>query len=61
MALLRAAGRTDGRSRVTGDKDFSAMPETDVGVSYEVAPEYLEHTCREALDNQDQPDLPQDV
>jgi len=37
------------------------MPEADGGVSYEVDPEYLEHARREALDEQDQPDLPWDA
>jgi hypothetical protein len=37
------------------------MPEADAGVSYEVDPEYLEHARREALDEQDQPDLPWDA
>jgi len=61
MAPLRAGGERDGRSRVTGAKFYPAMPEADAGVSYEVDPDYLEHAHREALDNQDQPELPCDV
>ena len=38
-----------------------ALPEADAGVSYEVDPEYLEHTHREAPDEQDQPELPWDA
>jgi len=34
------------------------MPEADVGVSYEVDPEYLEHTRFEALEQRSRPDLP---
>ena len=37
------------------------MPEADAGVSYEVDPEYLEHARLQALDEQDQPDLPWDA
>ena len=38
-----------------------AIPEADAGVSYEVEPEYLEHPRREALEEQDQPELPWDA
>ena len=37
------------------------MPEANAGVSYEVAPDYLEHARLQALDEQDQPDLPWDA
>jgi len=47
------------------------MPEADAGVTYEIGPAYLEfvlrgttengHASREALDEQDQPDLPWDA
>ena len=45
----------------TGAKVFSATPHADAGMSYEVDPDYLEHTRREALDEHDQPDLPWDA
>lgn len=51
--------RRSRRSKATAPK--CPMPEADAGVSYEVDPEYLEHAHREALDNQDQPELPWDV
>jgi hypothetical protein len=37
------------------------MPEADAGASYEVDPDYLEHAHREAVDEQDQPELPWDA
>jgi len=37
------------------------LPEADASVSYEAAPEYLEHARHEALGEQDQPDLPWDA
>lgn len=37
------------------------MPEDDAGVTYEVDPEYLEYARREALGEQNQPDLPWDA
>jgi hypothetical protein len=51
--------RRSRRSGATAPK--CPMPEADAGVSYEVDPEYLEHAHREALDNQDQPELPWDA
>jgi len=47
------------RSRPT--RPSCPMPEADAGVSYEVDPDYLEHAHREALDEQDQPELPWDA
>ena len=47
-----------GRSRVP--RPCCPMPKSDAGMSYEVDPEYPEHTRREALDEQDQPELPWD-
>lgn len=40
---------------------FTSMPEADVGVRYDVAPDYIEHARREALGEHDQPDLPRDA
>ena len=37
------------------------MPEAAAGVSHEVDPEYLEHARLQALDEQDQTDLPWDA
>lgn len=47
------------RSRATAPR--CVLPEADAGVSYEVDPEYLEHAHREAVDEQDQPELPWDA
>ncbi len=42
--------------------DFlSSMREANAGVSYELDPDHLEDAPREALDNQDQPELPSDA
>ena len=50
------------RSRVDGvRRPRCPMPQADAGVSYEVDPDYLEHASREALNEQDQPDLPWDA
>ena len=49
------------RRRSRDAEPCSFMPEADAGVSYEVDPDYLEHARREALDEQDQPDLPWDA
>lgn len=59
----RSPPRPRRRSRASGVAGASAgrCPMPDAGVTYEVAPEYLEHARREALDEQDQPDLPWDA
>jgi hypothetical protein len=49
------------RRRSRARRPCCSMPEGDAGVSYEVDPEYLEHARLQALEEQDQPDLPWDA